>query len=240
VLQYGAELVSVDGNYDQAFDLSLEYSTRTGSLSRNTAYNPLTIEGKKTVSFEIAGDLAKAGGNEPDHVFVPTGDGVILAGVYRGFENLKRLGRIARMPTLWACQAEGSSAIARAFASALDGNDAFVDPQASSTIADSIAVDVPRNGLHALAKLRKYGGRVVTVADDAIIKAQKKLSSTTGLFAEPSSVAAFAGWLKVRGAIPATDTCVLLITGSGLKDIRAAALGLGLKPGLEQPTGEHP
>ena len=239
VLQYGAELIAVDGNYDAAFDLSLEYSTRSGSLSRNTAYNPLTIEGKKTVAFEITDDLQKAGGNEPDHVFVPTGDGVILAGVYRGFENLKKLGRIAKMPTLWACQAEGSSAIARAFASNRDGNDAFTDPQASLTIADSIAVDVPRNGLHALAKLRKHGGRVVTVDDDAILAAQKKLSSTSGLFAEPSSIAAFAGWLKVRQSIPATDTCVLLITGSGLKDVRAAAQGLGLKPGLEQTTGEQ-
>ena len=236
VLQYGAELIAVDGNYDAAFDLSLDYSTRSGSLSRNTAYNPLTIEGKKTVAFEIADDLQKAGGNEPDHVFVPTGDGVILAGVYRGFENLKKLGRIAQMPTLWACQADGSSAIARAFASSLDGNDAFSDPLPSSTIADSIAVDVPRNGLHALAKLRKYGGRTVTVDDDAILAAQKKLSSTSGLFAEPSSIAAFAGWLKVRQSIPATDTCVLLITGSGLKDVRAAAQGLG----LEQPTGEQP
>ena len=235
VLQYGAELIAVDGNYDAAFDLSLDYSTRSGSLSRNTAYNPLTIEGKKTVAFEIADDLQKAGGNEPDHVFVPTGDGVILAGVYRGFENLKKLGRIAQMPTLWACQADGSSAIARAFASSLDGNDAFSDPLPSSTIADSIAVDVPRNGLHALAKLRKYGGRTVTVDDDAILAAQKKLSSTSGLFAEPSSIAAFAGWLKVRQSIPATDTCVLLITGSGLKDVRAAAQGLG----LEQPTGEQ-
>lgn len=239
VLQYGAELVAVDGNYDMAFDLSLEYSTRSGSLSRNTAYNPLTIEGKKTVAFEIVADLQRAGGNEPDHVFVPTGDGVILAGVYRGFENLKRLGRIAKMPTLWACQADGSSAIARAFASKLDGNDAFAEPQPSSTIADSIAVDVPRNGLHALAKLKQHAGRAVVVDDEAILAAQQKLASTTGLFAEPSSIAAFAGWQKVRGTIPATDTCVLLITGSGLKDIRAAALGLGLPPGNEQPTGEQ-
>ncbi len=239
VLQYGAELIAVDGNYDQAFDLSLDYSQRSGSLSRNTAYNPLTIEGKKTVAFEIVDDLLKAGGDEPDHVFVPTGDGVILAGVYRGFENLLRLRRITKMPTLWACQADGSSAIARALASGLDGNDAFADVRPSATIADSIAVDVPRNGLHALAKLRKHDGRAVVVDDDAILAAQKMLASTTGLFAEPSSIAAFAGWLKVRGAIPATDTCVLLITGSGLKDIRAATLGLGLSPGNEQPTGEQ-
>lgn len=230
VLQYGAELIPVDGTYDQAFDLSLDYSKRTGSLSRNTAYNPLTIEGKKTVAFEIVNDLVSAGARAPDHVFVPVGDGVILAGVYRGFENLLKLGRIRKIPTVWACQARGSSAIARAFASTLTGNDAFGEPLPSSTLADSISVDVPRNGLHALAKLKKYAGKAVTVSDEEILVAQKTLASRTGLFAEPSSSTAFAAWLKVRESIAADETCVLLITGSGLKDIAAAARGLGLEP----------
>lgn len=228
VLQYGAELVSVDGTYDKAFDLSLEYSQRTGSLSRNTAYNPLTIEGKKTVSFEIVNDLIKAGAGAPDHIFVPVGDGVILAGVYRGFEDLLKLGRIRKIPTVWACQADGSSAVARAFASKAPGADAFGEPVSSSTLADSISVDVPRNGLHALAKLRKYGGDVVTVSDAEILWAQKALSSGSGLFAEPSSSAAFAGWLKVRKFVPAAQACVLLITGSGLKDIKSAERGLDI------------
>lgn len=230
VLQYGAELIPVAGSYDQAFDLSLEYSKRTGALSRNTAYNPLTIEGKKTVSFEIVEDLIQAGGSAPAHVFVPVGDGVILAGVYRGFEDLLKMGRIRSMPTLWACQADGSSAIARALMSPHSDADAFGSPVPSSTLADSIAVDVPRNGLHALSKLKKYGGRAVTVSDTEILFAQKTLASSSGLFAEPSSSAAFAGWLKVRAAIPAGETCVLLITGSGLKDIKSAAHGLGLEP----------
>jgi threonine synthase len=228
VLQYGAELVSVDGTYDQAFDLSLEYSNSTGSLSRNTAYNPLTIEGKKTVAFEIARDLLDAGAGDPGHVFVPAGDGVILAGVYRGFENLLKLGRIARIPVVWACQAEGSSAIARALASPFSVDDPFGPPQPSKTVADSIAVDVPRNGMHALAKLRRYGGQAVTVSDGEILAAQKTLSAGSGLFAEPSSSAAFAGWLKVRDRLPSEENCVVLITGSGLKDIQSAARGLGL------------
>jgi len=229
VLQYGAELIPVDGSYDQAFDLSLEYSNRTGSLSRNTAYNPLTIEGKKTVSFEIVDDLIKAGSGAPDHVFVPVGDGVILAGVYRGFENLLRMGRIRKIPVIWACQAEGSSGIARAFAAPDSADDPFGDPVASATIADSISVDVPRNGVHALAKLRQYGGQAVTVSDAEILAAQKTLSSGSGLFAEPSSSTAFAAWLKVRESVAAGETCVLLITGSGLKDVQSAARGLGLE-----------
>ena len=223
----------MQGTYDQAFELSLEYSNRTGSLSRNTAYNPLTIEGKKTVSFEIVEDLSKAGSGAPDHVFVPVGDGVILAGVYRGFENLLRLNRIQKMPTIWACQAQGSSAIARALARALaspsSGADAFADAIASDTIADSISVDVPRNGVHALAKLKQYDGRTAVVSDAEILAAQKELSSLSGLFAEPSSSAAYAGWLKVRASIAAEETCVLLITGSGLKDVTSAALALGLE-----------
>jgi threonine synthase len=229
VLQYGAELVSVDGTYDQAFDLSLEYSNRTGSLSRNTAYNPLTIEGKKTVAFEIVDDLLAAGAGEPGHVFLPAGDGVILAGVYRGFENLLKLGRIRKIPVIWACQAQGSSAIARALATPYSIADAFGPPRPSRTVADSIAVDVPRNGLHALGKLRRYDGEAVTLSDAEILAAQKTLSAGSGLFAEPSSSAAFAGWLKVRERVSADEDCVVLITGSGLKDIESAAQGLGLE-----------
>jgi len=228
VLQYGAELVSVDGNYDLAFDLSRDYSDRTGALSRNTAYNPLTIEGKKTVAFEIIDDLARAGASAPDHVFIPAGDGVILAGVYRGFENLLALGRIAKIPTLWACQAQGSSAIARAFTAPHSASDPFGPPCPSQTLADSIAVDVPRNGLYALSKLKKHDGRAVVVTDDEILAAQQTLASGSGLFAEPSSCTALAGWIKVQATLPREESCLLLITGAGLKDIKAAAQGLGL------------
>jgi len=260
ILQYGATLVEVDGTYDLAFDQSLEYTAKTGTLSRNTAYNPLTIEGKKTASFEIAEELAaieakvngcsQVMGNAmersglaassvmgavqeasrlsfaylaPDHVFVPTGDGVILAGVIRGFEDLLRLGWIEKMPTVWAAQAEGSSAIARALSTGK------FEPRSSSTIADSIAVDVPRNGYFALEKLRRYGGRAVTVSDSEILRAQVYLSRASGLFAEPSSACAFAGFLKVRTEIDSKARIVVMITGSGLKDIQNAAMAVGLR-----------
>ncbi len=228
VLQYGAELREVEGTYDKAFDESLAYSRATGVLSRNTAYNPLTIEGKKTVSFEIARDLARAEGAgceyaAPDHVFVPVGDGVILAGVYKGFEDLVRLGRMARVPTLWACQAEGSSAIARALAAG-----GFGEPLPSDTVADSISVDVPRNGAHALAKLQKHGGRAVVVTDEDILAAQRELASGSGLFAEPSSACAWAGFRKAAAELPKNARVVVMITGSGLKDVAGAMKGLGL------------
>jgi threonine synthase len=234
VLQYGAELREVAGTYDQAFDESLAYSEATGVLSRNTAYNPLTIEGKKTVSFEIAADLAAlaTGGvgkqdSVPDHVFVPTGDGVIIAGVIRGFEDLMKLGATTRMPTVWAAQAEGSSAIARALDEDARGMKPFEKVIPSDTLADSISVDVPRNGAYTLAKMKKYGGKAVVVNDSEILEAQRYLSSRSGLFAEPSSACAFAGFMKVRSQLDKDSTVVVMLTGSGLKDIRNAARAVG-------------
>lgn len=241
VLQYGADLREVDGTYDLAFDRSLEYSRETGVLSRNTAYNPLTIEGKKTASFEIARDLARAMAARrrvptfpvaagegpvakwlaPDNVFVPTGDGVIIAGLIKGFEDLLRLKRIKKMPCFWAAQAEGSSAIVRALETGR------FEAKPSDTIADSISVDVPRNGSFALAKLRKYDGRGVAVSDAEILSAQRMLSSMSGLFAEPSSACAFACYLKARNKIGRDESVVVMLTGSGLKDIKGAAKAVG-------------
>jgi threonine synthase len=217
VLQYGAELREIDGSYDIAFDACLEYTGRTGVLSRNTAYNPLTIEGKKTSAFETVRALRTA----VDHVFVPTGDGVIIAGVIRGFEDLLRMGEIDRMPKVWAAQAEGSSAIARA----LDSGRFEFRP--SGTIADSIAVDAPRNGLFALAKLKAHGGAGMVVSDEEILEAQRLGSSRAGLFAEPSSACALAAFIKARPSLGRGETAVVMLTGSGLKDIKSAALAVG-------------
>ncbi len=234
VLQYGAELREVKGTYDQAFDESLAYSKATGVLSRNTAYNPLTIEGKKTASFEIARDLGRALAPAslgdavasciaPDHVFVPTGDGVIMAGIIKGFEDLLRLGLTKKMPTFWVAQAEGSSAIARALSTGC------FEERPSDTLADSISVDIPRNGSFVLSKLRKHGGKGITVSDEEILAAQRRLSSLSGLFAEPSSACAFACYLKAKETIPREESVVVMLTGSGLKDIRNAAKAVGAR-----------
>jgi threonine synthase len=220
VLQYGASLREIDGSYDLAFDLCLEYTGRTDALSRNTAYNPLTIEGKKTAAFEIVRDLKKSGSRGPDQVFVPTGDGVIVAGLIRGFEDLLRMGEISRMPRVWAAQASGSSALARALESGR------FELRPSVTIADSIAVDAPRNGIFALAKLTRHGGAGIVVSDEEILEAQRLGSSRAGLFAEPSSACALAGFVKARPSIGKDEVCVVMLTGSGLKDIKSAALAV--------------
>ncbi len=217
-LQYGATVHRVDGSYDLAYDLALEYCKRFGGMSRSTAFNPMTLEGKKTVSLEIFQQLKSV----PDFVFVPTGDGCILSGVYKGFRDLLKLGLIDAIPVVVAVQAAGSDALYRAHQSG-----AF-EAQPSQTIADSICVDAPRNGRHALKQLRKYNGRVITVTDEEIIAAQSHLSRSAGLFSEPAGSAAFAGLLKIAAELPRSAQIVILATGNGLKDIAAASQGIAV------------
>lgn len=219
-LQFGADLVQVDGSYDDAFAQSLEYSAEHGGLSRNTGYNPLTIEGKKTVSLEIFRQL---GEKMPDYVFLSAGDGVIMSGVYKGFEDLVELGLADRMPTICMVQAQGSQAISRALE-----RGSFGEPEPAETIADSISVDVPSAGHFAVGRLRRHGGRAVVVSDEDILAAQHRLAATTGLFCEPAAAAAAAGFFAIRDEIPEDATVVLLITGNGLKDVASAKKGVGL------------
>jgi len=220
-MQYGANVIKVEGTYDDAFDQSLAYVTEHGGLSRNTAHNPLTVEGKKTVSLEIFRQLRAS---MPDVVYVPTGDGVIISGVFKGFEDLLTLGIADKMPEVVCVQAEGSAALTRALEAG-----GFGVPEAAHTIADSISVDVPRGGLYALGRLQKHRGRCVMVSDEAIVSAQRRLSSFSGLFAEPAASAAFAGLLADRdaGRGPGKkDRAVVLLTGNGLKDIATAMKGV--------------
>lgn len=213
-LQYGAQLIPVKGNYDNAFDLSLKFSELTGMLNRNTAYNPLTIEGKKTASFEIINQLGK----DADYVFVPTGDGVVLSGIIKGFRDLLFLGVIKKMPKVIAAQSEKSQYIYKAF------NTGEFDPAyKADTIADSISVDIARNGYNAVEDLKNTNGSSVIVSDDEILKAQQYVSSRSGIFCEPSSAAAAACFFKISKDIPKDSNVVLLLSGHGLKDVENAS-----------------
>jgi len=214
IMMYGAKLVPVAGNYDIAFDLSIEATKRFGWYNRNTAFNPLTIEGKKTVSFELFSQLHE---QIPDFIFVPVGDGVIISGVYKGFEDLLELGIIEKMPIIVAVQAAGSCNLIENI-----GKKEFVSTP-SDTIADSISVDIPRNFHMAAGYITKYHGQTITVSDDDILRASSILAKNTGIFTEPAAAAAFAGFLtyKNRFLIPKASTNVVLLTGSGLKDLNA-------------------
>lgn len=214
IAMYGADLITVDGNYDDAFELSIAASEKFGWYNRNTAFNPLTIEGKKTVAFEIFKQLKC---NVPDRIFVPVGDGCIISGVFKGFEDLLQLRLIDEMPTIVAVQAEKSDNLIRN----LD-KEVFTSIPAD-TIADSIAVDVPRNFYMTEKYMKMYSSEQITVTDDDIIQAEYTLAKTTGVFAEPAAAAAFAGFLVYQRnvLIPEHSTNVVLVTGSGLKDLDA-------------------
>lgn len=241
IIMYGATLVMVDGNYDAAFDLSVEASRYFGWFNRNTAYNPLTIEGKKTVAFEIYDQLK---GKMPSRIFISVGDGVIISGVYKGFEDLLKLGIIKKIPVIVAVQSEKSDNLVRNMT-----KDTF-QMQPSTTLADSISVDYPRNYFMARSFLRTYKGEWLTVSDDEIMKASSALASNTGIFAEPAAAAAFAGMLKYVNGKPSgsNEQILVLSTGSGLKDIKTPMQNIILpepiKPGIKELsayiTKNHP
>lgn len=228
IMMYGALIVPVKGSYDDAFDLSIAASEYFGWYNRNTAYNPLTVEGKKTVAFELFEELQH---QVPDRIFIPVGDGVIISGVYKGFEDLLKLGITGRIPKMVAVQAQGSDNLVRNI-----GNTVF-EMRVSHTRADSISVNAPRNFYMAKMYLQRYLGETITVTDEEILSASSVLASQTGLFTEPASAAAFAGMLKYRqqGRIEPGSTNIVLLTGCGLKDLQAVS-GIHKPPEPVEPT----
>ncbi|MCK4359901.1 MAG: threonine synthase [Candidatus Cloacimonetes bacterium] len=231
IAMYGGIIIPVKGTYDDAFNLSIEATKKFGWYNRNTAYNPFTIEGKKTVSFEIFNQMKQ---ELPDRIFVPVGDGVIISGVYKGFEDLLKLDLIEKIPIIIAVQSEGSDNLIRNLKS-----DKFIS-RPSHTIADSISVDIPRNFWMTKKFIKEYNGEWVFISDEEIISASKILSENTGIFAEPAGVASFAGMLKYEklGKIDPQSKNVILITGSGLKDLKAVEKQIfipkSIKPNLSE------
>lgn len=220
---YGARVVKVKGTYDDAFDLSFAVSDRLGWLNRSTGWNPLTREGKKSVSLEIAWQL---GGDVPDVVFVSTGDGNILSGVYKGFYDLKKLGWIRKIPRIVAVQSTKSRALAAAWQRLLAGtpvSECVVEVEAT-TLADSISVGFPRDADGALRALRESDGWVQEVEDHQILEAIQTLAAKWALFAEPAGAAAWAGFQEAlcKGLLPKGARACILVTGNGLKDPKAA------------------
>jgi threonine synthase len=217
IMVYGANLIAVRATYDCTFDLSVAISLEHGIYLRSTAVNPFCVEGKKTVSFEIWEQMDF---NLPDYVIVPAGDGCIISGVYKGFYDLKQSGLTEKIPKIIGVQSEGSAAIAKAFERNLE----VPEPVKARTIADSISVDMPRDGVKALRAARESGGFFVTVTDNAILKSIPLMARLTGIFPEPASAASLAGLKKLveQGRIQQSSTIVLLATGSGLKDTENA------------------
>jgi threonine synthase len=234
LLIFGAKVMLVDGTYDDAFDLTIQASQEFGWYCRNTGYNPFTLEGKKTAAFEIWEYMQDAIGEMPFTVLVSVGDGNIISGLHKGFKDLLALGWIAQIPRIIGVQAEGSAAVANAFRS---GTEEIV-PVSAKTLADSISVDLPRDGVRAVRAARETGGTYITVSDEEILSAIADLGKV-GVFAEPAGATSYAGLIKAAGSdVVVGDEPILVInTGSGLKDIKAAMQAVAEAPIIE-PTLE--
>jgi len=233
LMVFGANVILVKGTYDQAFELCLEASERWGWYSRNTAYNPYLVEGKKTVALEICEQL---NWEVPAKVFVPVGDGCIISGVWKGFLDLHTLGFIDKLPSLIGVQAEGSAPLVRAF----EQNKSIVEPIIPNTIADSISVGNPRDQVKALRAVRESEGRFISVSDEQIRVAMKLLAKSTGIFAEPAGATALAGLVKAiqEGWINPSGQIVILVTGTGLKNIGALDFKIEKETLSVEPTIE--
>jgi threonine synthase len=225
VMISGARIVAVDGTYDDAFDLSLDVAKELGCDLRSTGVNPFLAEGKKTCALEIAEQFDW---DPPEFVAVSVGDGCIISGLAKGFQDLFDLGWIKSVPRLIGVQAKGSAALSQAFARGLTKPEAIE----ASTIADSISVNLPRDGAKALRAVRESGGRFVTVSDDEILHAMRTLASEMGVFAEPAGATSFAGLMKLAGqdSVHSDERCIAIITGSMLKDTQSAIRAIGEMP----------
>lgn len=223
LLVFGSKVFLVDGTYDDAFDLSVQAAEEFGWYCRNTGYNPFTLEGKKTAAFEIWEWWVRESGRENRDmdlsIFVSVGDGNIISGVHKGFKDLQALGWVERIPRIFGVQAEGSAAIANAY----QAGDEIISPVSALTLADSISVDLPRDGVRALRAATQTGGAYVVVSDAEILSAIAELGEV-GIFAEPAGATSYAGLVKaVRDNQIKPEGAVMVInTGSGLKDVQAA------------------
>jgi threonine synthase len=234
LLVFGARVMLVDGTYDEAFDLTIKASQEFGWYCRNTGYNPFTAEGKKTAAFEIWEYMQEAIGTRSFTVFVSVGDGNIISGIHKGFKDLMKLGWIDSMPRIIGVQADGSAAIAETFRA---GTEEII-PVLANTLADSISVDLPRDGVRAVRAARDTGGTYITVSDEEILSAIAELGKV-GVFAEPAGAASYAGLVKAtdQGLVGGDDPILVLNTGSGLKDVKAAMQAVIEAPIIE-PTLE--
>jgi len=232
LLVFGAQVILVDGSYDDAFNLTVEAAQEFGWYCRNTGYNPFTAEGKKTAAFEIWEHVLLPLGNShrPLAIFVSVGDGNIISGIHKGLKDLQALGWLEKMPRLFGIQSEKSAAIANAYFDKTE----TITPVNATTVADSISVNLPRDGVRAVRAAVQTGGAYLTVPDEKIIAAIADLGRV-GIFAEPAGAAAYAGLQQAvaAGQVGPDDPVLVLNTGSGLKDVRAAMQAVASAPVIE-------
>jgi len=211
---YGANLVAVDGTYDEANRLAAQVAAEYGWAFANINLRSYYVEGSKTLAFEVCEQL---GWRAPDHIVVPLGSGALMLAIQRGIDQFKRLGLVEDTPTkLIGAQASGCAPIADAFKAGLDD---VIPIEHPDTLAKSLAIGDPGDGYYVLRAIRASGGVAKSVTDEEIIDAIKLLAETEGVFAEPAGGVTVAVLRKLAdaGYFHPDETVVCCVTGSGFK-----------------------
>lgn len=203
-LIYGAEVIAVDGNFDNALEI-VRKITSTHPITLVNSVNPFRIEGQKTGAYEISDRF----GNAPDYLAIPVGNAGNITAYWAGFKDYHRDGKNENLPKMLGFQAEGASPMV--------AGHIFENPQ---TIATAIKIGNPASWKKAETALNESKGNIDSVTDDEILEAYKMLASREGVFAEPASCASLAGVLKLhkKGFFKKGDRVVCVLTGNGLKD----------------------
>ncbi|QSO46704.1 threonine synthase [Alicyclobacillus mengziensis] len=206
--RYGADIHVSTGNYDQAYDEAERAGAENGWYSRNCAFNPFLVEGKKTVAFEMGEQL---GWQAPDLIVAPVGDGCTLGAIGKGFRELEAVGLTDEIPQLIGIQSEAIQPLVRRHR----GDDSGGDN--GNAQAASIAVRRPRNTLRLLSEIRLSNGLMLGVSDEHISSAQRTLAEEAGVVAEFTSAAALAGLIQLAEHESLENkSAVLVITGGRL------------------------
>lgn len=228
-IAYGAKVIYVDGSFDDAL-LAAKETTDKFPVYLLNSINPLRLEGQKTLAFELFEQLQHF---VPDVVVVPVGNAGNISAIWKGFITLKELGICEELPRMIGIQAEGASPIV---SSLINGN-GFRPVESPNTVATAIRIGNPVNWPKAVMAIRDSSGCAVSVEDCEIIRAQKDLARSEGLFVEPASAASLGGLRKCldEGLIDRDESSVLVLTGSGLKD--PDVVGEYYEPPVEMTEG---
>ncbi|MFC1969246.1 threonine synthase [Chloroflexota bacterium] len=216
---YGAKIIAVDGNFDQALQI-VRGLTDKHPVTLVNSVNPYRIEGQKTASFEIIDTLGKA----PDHLFIPVGNAGNITAYWKGFVEYQQAGKSKTRPKMMGFQAEGAAPIVQGH-----------PIERPETIATAIRIGNPASWQKAETAKDESGGIIDAVSDAEILAAQRLLASKGGIFGEPASAAPLAGLIKLAnsGMDFSEKMVVCVVTGNGLKDTETALKGA--EPFLELP-----
>lgn len=232
-LTYAPNLVAVEGNYDDVNRLCAEIAGRYNWAFVNINIRPYYAEGSKTYGYEV---MEQLGWRTPAHIVVPVASGSLLTKIWKSFNEFKKLGLIGAVNAkMYAAQADGCSPVV----TALKEKSEIIKPVKPKTIAKSLAIGNPADGIYSIDAIKESGGGGESVTDQEIIEGIKLLASTEGIFTETAGGVTVAAARKLieQGVIPKNESCVICITGNGLKTQEAVTDHIGkpyrIKPSLE-------